>query len=133
MRHEHDRPARALFAQGTQDNRLVETVEIARRLVEQQEGRVVQKRTCQPQPLPLPAGERIAQLSNRGVIPLRQRADEIMHRRLAAGRLDLVIGRVGARNAQVAANAVVEQMRVLCDKALERAQVCGVDGRNVRI
>ena len=56
-----------------------------------------------------------------------------MHRRLAAGRLDLVIGRVGARNAQVAANAVVEQMRVLCDKALERAQVCGVDGRNVRI
>lgn len=56
-----------------------------------------------------------------------------MHRRLAAGCLDLSIGRVGARNAQIAANAVVEQMRVLCDKALERAQIRRVDGRNVRI
>ena len=56
-----------------------------------------------------------------------------MHCRLAAGRLNLSIGRVGARNAQIAANAVVEQVRILCDKALERAQIRRVDGRNVRI
>jgi hypothetical protein len=56
-----------------------------------------------------------------------------MHRRLAAGCLDLGVGCVRARNAQIAANTVVEQMRVLCDKALERAQVRRVDGRNVRI
>lgn len=98
VRHEHHRPPGALGVKRAEDDRLVQAVEVARRLVEQEEGRVVQERAREPQPLPLAAGERVAQLTDLRVIPLRQRRDERVYRRLAAGGGDLLVRRVGTRD-----------------------------------
>ena len=51
--------------QRPENNALVQAIQIAGGLVQQQKRRVVQECPGQPQPLPLPAGERISQLPHR--------------------------------------------------------------------
>ena len=127
VRDEHDRPSAVLLAERPQYDSLVETVKIARRLVEKHERRVMQKRPRETYPLSLAARERVAQLSDRRVVALRQGHDEIVDRRLFAGVLDLLVRRVELRYLQVVSDAVVEKMRLLRDKALHPAKVGGVD------
>ena len=64
------------------NNALVQAIQIAGGLVQQQKLRVVQEGPGKPQPLPLPAGERISQLPHRRVIPLGQGQDKFVYRSL---------------------------------------------------
>ena len=79
MRDEQNRPRSALLAEAPQDRALVEGVQIARRLVEEQKGRAMQEGTRKPQPLPLTTRERVAQLADHRVVPLGEAHDEIVH------------------------------------------------------
>ena len=124
MRHEHDGLARALLVQRFQDDRLVQAVEIARRLVKEHQRRVVQKRAGESEALALAARKR--------VVALRQRHDEVVHGGLFAGRDDLVVRRIELCDAEVIFDAVVEEMRLLRDEALHLAQIPRVDAGNVR-
>ena len=124
MRHEHDGLARALLVQRFQDDRLVQAVEIARRLVKEHQRRVVQKRAGESEALALAARKR--------VVALRQRHDEVVHGGLFAGRDDLVVRRIELCDAEVIFDAVVEKMRLLRDEALHLAQIPRVDAGNVR-
>ena len=124
MRHEHDGLARALLVQRFQDDRLVQAVEIARRLVKEHQRRVVQKRAGESEALALAARKR--------VVALRQRHDEVVHGGLFAGRDDLVVRRIELCDAEVIFDAVVEKMRLLRDEALHLAQIPRVDSGNVR-
>ena len=124
MRHEHDGLARALLVQRFQDDRLVQAVEIARRLVKEHQRRVVQKRAGESEALALAAQKR--------VVALRQRHDEVVHGGLFAGRDDLVVRRIELCDAEVIFDAVVEKMRLLRDEALHLAQIPRVDAGNVR-
>ena len=132
MRHEHDGLARALLVQRFQDDRLVQAVEIARRLVKEHQRRVVQKRAGESEALAFAARKRVAQLADRRVVALRQRHDEFVHGGLFAGRDDLVVRRVELCDAEVIFDAVVEEMRLLRDEALHLAQIPRVDAGNVR-
>ena len=133
MRHEHDGLARALLVQRFQDDRLVQAVEIARRLVKEHQRRVVQKCAGESEALALAARKRVAQLADRRVVALRQRHDEFVHGGLFAGRDDLVVRRVELRDAEVIFDAVVEEMRLLCDEALHLAQIPRVDAEYIGI
>ena len=62
MADENHGPVPALVGEGLQDLGLVEGVQVARGLVQQEQRRVVQEGPGQPQALPLAAGEGIAQL-----------------------------------------------------------------------
>ena len=50
-----------------------------------------------------------------------------MHRRFAAGFLDLGIGGIQAGNAQIVADGIVEKVGLLGDIAFHPAQVGGID------
>ena len=69
---------RRLVAQRFQNHALVKRIEVARRLVQQHERRVVQERTCDADALALPSRKRIAQLADVRVVAVRQRLDEVM-------------------------------------------------------
>ena len=102
--------APARLAQGTEDHRLVQAVQIAGRLIQQQEGCVMEEGPSQPQPLPFPAGEGVSQLSHLGVVALGQGHDEVVDGGLPAGIFDLGISGIQLGNAQIIADAVVEQV-----------------------
>ena len=91
----------------------------------------MQERPGKPQPLPLPAGERISQLPHRRVIPLGQGQDKFVYRSLFAGSLQLGLRRIPLRNAQVAGDAVAEEVRFLRHKAFHTPQISGVHLPNV--
>ena len=84
----------------------------------------------QPQPLPLPAGESVSQLAHRGIVTLRQRHNEIMHRRFLTGGLDFLVGGVQFGDPQVVFDAVVKQMGFLGDKTFHVPKICRVNIRN---
>ena len=95
-------------------------VERAGRLVEDEHRRVAQDRAGDRDALLLAAGEAEAALADDGVVALRQRGDQLVDLRGAGGVLDLRVGRVGAREAQVLADRRVEQVGLLGDDADRR-------------
>ena len=105
VRHQHHRLVPLLFPQGFQHYRLVQAVEIARRLVEQHERHVMQEGSGDAKSLPLTAGQRVAQLAHGRVIALRQSHYKVVDGRLAAGGLYLRVACVELCDAQVAADA----------------------------
>ncbi len=97
--------------------RLGLVVQRARGLVEDEDRRVAQDRPRDRQALLLAAGEAVAALADDGVEPVGQRADQRVDLRGARGILELLVGRVRAREAQVLAHAGVEEVGVLGHEA----------------
>ena len=79
------RPRIADFERGL-DHPLAFGVERARRLVEQQQRRVLQHRARDRDALPLAAREANAALAEEGPVAVRQRADEVVRERRRAPR-----------------------------------------------
>ena len=70
-------------------------------LVEDEHGRVAQDRAGDRDALLLAAREAVAALADDGVVALGQRGDQVVDASGAGGRLDLLVGGVGTREAQV--------------------------------
>ena len=92
------------------------------RLVEHEDRRVAQDRARDGDALLLAAGEAVAALADDGVVALRQRGDHVVDARGFGGGLDLLVGRLRLREAQVLAHARVEEVRLLGDDADEVAE-----------
>ena len=121
--------------------RLVVVVEVARRLVEDHHGRILEQQAGDRQALLLAAGQAVAAVADDGVEAVGQRrrwCRGSAPRRHAATQL--VGGGVGLGVAQVVADRLVEQVRVLGDDAdggaqrVERqvADVVAVDAHALR-
>jgi hypothetical protein len=109
--HQHGGP-RAGVAQPGQDRLLHRRVDVARRVVEDQELGAPNHGTCQGDSLPLTAREARAPLPHPRVEPHLQGPDEARCLRGAEGLPDLVVAEVGAEG-DVAAHRVVEQEGLL--------------------
>ena len=73
VRYESDRLPGAFRLERFQDDGFVEAVEIAGRLVQEEERRVVQKRAGQSEPLAFAAGQCIAEFADRRIVSFRER------------------------------------------------------------
>ena len=104
------------------DQQLRFGVERRRRLVQDQDRRVLQQRARNRQALALPARQLLAALADAGLVLLRQRHDEIVRVRGARRRLDVVARRAGRSVRDVAGNRLVEQHRLLRHDADLRPQ-----------
>ena len=83
-------------------------------------------------PLLLAAGEAVAALADDGVVAVRQRGDDVVDAGSLRRGLDLRVGRVRLREAEVLAHGRVEEVRLLRDDADEvgqrlEAEVADVD------
>ena len=102
--------------------RLVLGVEVAGGLVEDDDRRVLQQHPGDGQPLLLAARQAVAPLADDRVVALGQAGDHVVDLGGPAGRLQLGVGGVRPGVAEVGADRVVEQVRVLADHADGRAQ-----------
>ena len=91
----------------------------ARRLVEDEDRRVAQDRAGDRDPLLLASGEAVSALADDGVVAVGQRRDHVVDARGLGGRLDLLVGRVRLREAEVLADRGVEEVGLLRDDADE--------------
>ena len=99
------------------DQLLALGVEVARRLVEDQDLRRRQDRPRDRQPLLLAAGELHAALADERLVAVRQLDDELVRVGAPGGVLDLGVGRVVAAVGDVVAHRAVEQEHVLLHDA----------------
>ena len=104
-------------------------VERARGLVEHEHGRVAQDRPGDRDALLLPAGEAEAALADDGVVALGQRRDDVVDLGGAGGLLDLRVGGVRPREAQVLAHRRVEEVGLLRDDADRGGERLEASGR----
>src|SRR5690606_2376398 len=88
-------------------------IERARRLVEQQDRRVLEERAGDRDALALAAREPHAALAEERVVALGQRANELVGGRRARGRLDLLVARARTSVANVLAHGRAEEHGVL--------------------
>ena len=88
-----------------------------RRLVEDQHRRVAQDGARDRHALLLAAREAIAALADGRVIAIGQRGDQLVDLRRASGVFDLLVAGVRAGEAQVLADRLVKQIRLLRDHA----------------
>ena len=95
VRDQKDRALPTFLIERPQDRSFVQGIEIRSRLIEQDEGRIVQEGAGKPQPLPLAAREGISELADLRIEPLGQALDEIEDRCFAAGIFELGCGRIG--------------------------------------
>ncbi len=77
------------------DEHLVLGVDAARRLVEHQDGRILEDGAGDGQPLPLPAGQAQAAFADQGVVAPGQGGDEVVGVGRAGGGLELRLAGVG--------------------------------------
>ncbi len=76
-------------------------IECARRLVENEDARILQDGARDRQPLPLAAGEAITAFADHGVVSVGQRSDGVVDLRTPGGILDVRPRRVGTSVSQV--------------------------------
>ena len=115
------------FAQMALDFRFRFHVDGAGRIVHDEDRRIVGERACEAQALFLAAGKADATLSDHGIVAFRHAADEAVRAGdggHAANVLFVVFALFAHTEADVAADGVGEQERVLCHDAHLRAQ-CG--------
>ena len=116
MRDDDRRPADLEPVERVLDERLGFVVERARRLVEEQDRRVLQDRPGDRHALALAAGQARAAVADDRVVAVGQRADEVV-RVGRPGRGDhLGLGRVEAPVQDVLADRAAEQRRLLRDE-----------------
>ena len=99
------------------DVRLDPRVDRARRVIEDEDARVVQDRSCKRDPLPLPSRQGQPALADRGVITARQLLDECVCLGSPRGRLDLPLCRVRSPVGNVRAHEVREEKAIFEDDA----------------
>ena len=115
MRDHDRRPSAHEPVEGLLHQILALVVERARGLVEQEDACVAQDRARDGDPLALPDRETHATLAHDRVPPLRESRDELRRVRGLGGSLDLGIGRLEAPVADVLADRVCEEDRLLRD------------------
>ena len=98
-------------------------VERARRLVEDQDLRILQNHARDREPLLLPAGELQAAVAHDGFITLGLVGNEVRKVRDIAGRVELLLGRVLLGIEQVVPDRAVEEIAVLGHDADLRAEI----------
>ena len=101
---------------------LAVVVEVARRLVEDHHGRILEQEPGDGHPLLLTAREAVAAVADDGVEAVGQGGDRVEDAGGAARLDELLHGRVRPGVAQVVADRVVEQVGVLGDDADRRPQ-----------
>ena len=107
------RAARHHLGQRGADLVLLRRVDRRGRVVEDQHLRVGEDGARDRDPLPLAAREREAALAEHRLVPLRQALDELRGAGEPRGAADLLVVGVGDREADVAADGVAEQERLL--------------------
>ena len=95
------------------DDGFVLRVHARKRLVQQQDRRVLEQRASNRQPLPLPAGQPNGALSDNGIVPGRQMRDELVRVRGVRGVFQLLMSGVRLAEPQIIRHSAVEQVRVL--------------------
>ena len=131
MAHQHHRLALSSIQQRPQHGSLVEAVQIAGRLVEQNERRIMQEHARKADALALAARQRIAQFADRRVQALRKTRDQTGQRRLLAGLHELLGGSIGLGERDVIPHRAGEQMRLLRHIALDGAQAVRVHASDI--
>ena len=116
---------------GVCDARFILGVERARGLVEENDGRSFQVRTCDGDALAFAAGQRAASLPDGGVPAKRQAFDDLVDSAQAGRFLNVRPGSVGVSDAHVSLEGVVEEVDVLEDKGQLRHEVGRVPIPNV--
>ena len=106
------------------DQLLALQVDLARGLVEDQQGRIAQDRPGQGNSLPLPTGKEAAAWADDGLVaPLELGLDELMGVGLVGGLDHFVAGRMRRAVADVVQDRVVEEQRFLRHQADLRTNV----------
>ena len=113
----HDRAARARVGEAAAQVGLGAGVERARRLVEDEDGRVAEQRAGDGEALALPAAHAHAAVAEDGLVAGREARDELVQLGRLGGGDDLLVGRVGAAERDVRPHRRVEDEGVLEDHA----------------
>ena len=106
-------PALHQALEGGLDEPLRDSVERRGRLVEDQDPRVLEQHPGDRQALLLAARQLVAALADERVVALGELHDPLVDRGGAGGDLELLVGGVGARVAEVVADRGVEEVRLL--------------------
>ena len=122
MRNDDGRAALAQPLQRREHDLLGDGVERGRRLVENQNRRVLQNGACDVQALTLAAGEAAARFGNRRVVALRQPRHEVVRVRRARRLLDFGVGGVEPAVAQVVGDRAGKEHGILQHDADALAQ-----------
>ena len=119
--HQH-RPVLHQLTERLLDQELALGVEVGGRLVQDQNGRVLQKRAGDGEALALPARELDPALAHGRRVALGQHRHELMDLRHPGGVLDVGLGGAGPAVADVVADGVGEEESLLGDDAHERPE-----------
>ena len=127
MRDGHDRLAFHQAVQALLDGCLSLAVERARRLVEQQDRRVLQHYPCDGNPLALATAELHASFADLGIetraaLRIGERGNELVRFRTVGGRQQVGVRRIGTAIQNVLAHRAVQQAGVLGHHADLRPQ-----------
>ena len=106
-------------------------VERARRLVQDQDARVFQKDARDRDALAFAAGELVAAVADDRLVPLRQRADDVVDVGGLRRRFDLGLRRAEPAVADVPGHGVVKKVRLLRHDPDVRAELVDVDRAHV--
>ena len=120
--HEH-RPFGADPGQGVDDGRLRDHINLAGRLVQQEDATTRQEGPGQGQALRLPARDQLTALADIGIQALRHPLHLIGHVGAAQGLPQLLIGGPGVRDTQIVGDGAREQPRGLRDAGRNAADL----------
>lgn len=115
--HEHRRSARGGGPHGPLHPGLAVQIEVGRRLVEEEDGRIDEPGPRQRQQLPLARRQRPAPFADRLPVAVGERRHERVRAHRPRRRLDLGVGRVGSPVGDVVADGRREQEGLLGDEA----------------
>ena len=121
MAHEQHRLPRSIAGERPQHGGLVQGIQVARGLIKQHEGGVVQEHAREAQPLALAARKRVAEFPHLGIETRRKPANEVGDGGLLARGHDFLIARARFREDKVVANGAREQVRFLRHETLHLA------------
>ena len=110
---------------------LGQRVERARRLVENEDRRILEQRARDREALALAAGEQPAAFAGIGLEAFRIAFDDVERLRALAGRAHLLLGRIGLADAQVLGDRAIEQQHLLEHDADVAAQARQREPANV--
>ena len=111
--HQHDCFAIAFFPQGFQYYSFVQAVQIAGRLIEKDHVRIMEKRSCNPDPLPFTAGEGIPQLRKFGIVAVRQTHYKIVERSFTGSFFHFRIRGADIAQTDIVANRIMKEKSLL--------------------
>ena len=109
------RPAAADVAKTALHCDFVLSVQGGSRFIEDDDGRVAQKRPRQRHALPLAAGKAHAALAEHGLVAVRQAGNEIVDAGFLCGLLDLLARGLRLAHADIVLHSAIEQVAVLPD------------------